>query len=226
MSPDGKWKLLHIGDVKLATPSNIGTPVAAMGTLGGPSGNLGQPAGQPSAFGGSPSTLGGTHAATGLRVHRSSAPWRAPPGGQPGTSTSPTGAFGSQTSTTGSSSSMVSSTNAIGGGVIIGVASLSEKEGLHVFNEKTHYNEWYFFYDPNADSAALIQRPLHRQDLCHRQPVSARPPALWASSSNPALSASLPHSASRRRSANPSAWASRLHPRSQTPRTIRRRTTR
>ena len=54
---------------------------------------------------------------------------------------------------------MTSSTNAIGGGVIIGVSSLSEKEGLHEFNEKTHYNEWYFFYDPTTDSGGLINGP-------------------------------------------------------------------
>jgi hypothetical protein len=54
---------------------------------------------------------------------------------------------------------MTSSTNAIGGGVIIGVSSLSEKEGLHVFNEKTHYNEWYFFFDPTTDQGGLINGP-------------------------------------------------------------------
>ena len=58
MSPDGKWRLLHVGDVKIGNTSNVGTPVSAMGTQGGAGGNLGQPAGQ-SAFGGSPGTLGG-----------------------------------------------------------------------------------------------------------------------------------------------------------------------
>ena len=75
-----------------------------------------------------------------------------------GATTSPTGGFGSQTSTTGSSS-MMSSTNAIGGGAIIGVSSLSEKEGLKEFNEKKHYNEWYFFFDPTTDRGALINGP-------------------------------------------------------------------
>ena len=169
MSPDGKWKLLHVGDVKIGATSNFGTPVSAMGTQGGAGGNLGQPAGQ-SAFGGSSGTLGGPGSSFGgaagglggaggtiggLGAMGGSSPSTA---GATGTQTSPGGAVGSQTSTTGSIS-MISSTNAIGGGVIIGVASRSEKEGLHEFNEKTHYNEWFFFYDPTMDRGGLITGP-------------------------------------------------------------------
>src|ERR1041384_2906677 len=62
MTADGKWKLLHVGDVKLGSTSNIGTPVSAMGTLGGPSGNLGTPAA--SAFG-SPSPQSSNQSAFG-----------------------------------------------------------------------------------------------------------------------------------------------------------------
>jgi type II secretory pathway pseudopilin PulG len=165
MSADGKWKLLHVGDVKTGNTSNVGTPVSAMGTQGGAGGNLGQPAGQ-SAFGGSPGTLGGAGSAFGggagglggtggtiggLGAMGGSSSSAAGAGTQGG-------AVGSQSSTTGSSS-MTSSTNAIGGGVIIGVSSLSEREGLHEFNEKTHYNEWYFFYDPTTDRGGLITGP-------------------------------------------------------------------
>jgi hypothetical protein len=50
-------------------------------------------------------------------------------------------------------------TPVFGGGTIIGVASVSEKEGLHEFNEKTHYNEWYFVYDPTTDRGGLINGP-------------------------------------------------------------------
>jgi type II secretory pathway pseudopilin PulG len=46
-----------------------------------------------------------------------------------------------------------------GGGPIIGVASTSEKQSLHVFNEKDHYNDWEFIYDPTTDRGALIQGP-------------------------------------------------------------------
>ncbi|MBZ5566911.1 MAG: hypothetical protein LAN64_03575 [Acidobacteriia bacterium] len=91
MSPDGKWRMLHVGDVQLGTTSNFGTPVSAMSSLGGTSPSAGQ--------------------------------------------------------------SVPSS------GVVIGVASLSEKQGLHQFNEKTHYNEWYFVYDPTLDRGGLINGP-------------------------------------------------------------------
>ena len=46
-----------------------------------------------------------------------------------------------------------------GGGAIIGVSSLSEKQGLRVFNNKTHYNEWYFIYDPSLDRGGLLEGP-------------------------------------------------------------------
>ena len=167
MSADGKWRLLHVGDVKLGTSSNVGTPVSAMGSQGG--GNLGQPAGQ-SAFGGTSGGLGGAGSSFGGAAGRLGGAGSAMGGlgAMGGSSTaaasatspqaSPGGAVGSQASTTGTSS-MTSSTNAIGGGVIIGVSSLSEREGMHEFNEKTHYNEWYFFYDPTADRGGLITGP-------------------------------------------------------------------
>lgn len=169
MSPDGKWRLLHVGDVKIGTTPNFGTPISAMGAQGGAGGNLGGPSGQ-SAFGRSPGTLGGPGGSFGgaaggpggaggtiggLGAMGGSSSSAA---GTTGTQASPGGAVGSQASTTGSSS-MISSTNVIGGGVIIGVSSLSEKEGLHEFNEKTHYNEWFFFYDPTTDRGGLITGP-------------------------------------------------------------------
>ena len=45
------------------------------------------------------------------------------------------------------------------GGFIIGVASVSEAEGIHAFDDKTHYNQWYFVYDPTTDRGALIKGP-------------------------------------------------------------------
>jgi type II secretory pathway pseudopilin PulG len=116
MSPDGKWRLLHVGDVQLSTTSNFGTPVSA----------LSSPVGTAASAGQSGLTMGGSPGFT------------AP--GKPGSSSS-------------------ASTLVLGGGVVIGVASLSEKEGLHVFNDKTHYNEWYFIYDPQLDRGGLINGP-------------------------------------------------------------------
>jgi len=46
-----------------------------------------------------------------------------------------------------------------GGGPIIGVTSTSEKKSLKAFNEKDHYNEWEFIYDPTMDRGGLITGP-------------------------------------------------------------------
>ncbi len=47
----------------------------------------------------------------------------------------------------------------LGGGPIIGVASTSDKESIRVFNNKNHYNQWLFIYDPTVDRGALITGP-------------------------------------------------------------------
>jgi type II secretory pathway pseudopilin PulG len=38
-----------------------------------------------------------------------------------------------------------------GGAGIIGVESVSPKPGILIWKKKTHFNEWEFWYDPNAD---------------------------------------------------------------------------
>lgn len=57
---------------------------------------------------------------------------------------------------------MFGSSNAgatFGGGPIIGVSSTSEKVSLKEFNNKNHYNQWEFIYDPTMDRGGLIQGP-------------------------------------------------------------------
>ena len=138
MSPDGKWNLLHVGDVKLGATSNIGSPVSAMAS---PTGALGP----------------GMTGAPGLSSTSQAAQATAAASGFIGSQPAPAGKpSGSQTSSSTASSFGAS---AVFGGAVIGVASSSEKEGLHEFNEKTHYNEWYFFYDPTADRGGLINGP-------------------------------------------------------------------
>jgi hypothetical protein len=34
---------------------------------------------------------------------------------------------------------------------VIGVESTSPKPGILIWKKKTHFNEWEFWYDPNAD---------------------------------------------------------------------------
>jgi len=49
-----------------------------------------------------------------------------------------------------------------GGIAIIGVASFSRSKSIRVFNNKDHYNQWQFVYDPSTDSGMMTSpnRPL------------------------------------------------------------------
>jgi type II secretory pathway pseudopilin PulG len=42
---------------------------------------------------------------------------------------------------------------------IFGVASFSKAHTIREFNHKSHYNDWYFFYDPNNDRGYEIKGP-------------------------------------------------------------------
>lgn len=73
------------------------------------------------------------------------------PFGQSGSTfgASGTSAFGNGP---GGTNSAFGSGQQIGGGAIIGVASTSTKESIREFNDKNHYNEWAFIYDPRLDT--------------------------------------------------------------------------
>lgn len=60
-------------------------------------------------------------------------------------STSPTGTAGNPLST----DQLTGKT--FGGGAIVGVSIPSQKESLKEFQQKDHYNEWQFVYDPTMD---------------------------------------------------------------------------
>jgi hypothetical protein len=75
------------------------------------------------------------------------------PGDTVGGSPSTSGVLG--TSTTGTNNTL----GAIGGGAIIGVASMSPKESLRIVAQKNHYKDWKFVYDPFFDRGGLINGP-------------------------------------------------------------------
>lgn len=133
MMPDGKWRLLHPGEVKLGRAPHVGTPVSAMA----------------SQFG----TGTGTSPGAAQQASSSNA-GQSPQGSAFGASGQSTGTPGS-----GSTSAFGRSSGPTIGGFIIGVASASEKEGIHEFNDKTAYKDWYFVYDPTVDRGGLINGP-------------------------------------------------------------------
>ncbi|HYU47213.1 MAG TPA: hypothetical protein VEK84_13670 [Terriglobales bacterium] len=48
----------------------------------------------------------------------------------------------------------------IGGGPMLGVASASTAQTIREFNNKNHYNDWLFVYDPASDRGGLLNAPL------------------------------------------------------------------
>jgi type II secretory pathway pseudopilin PulG len=47
----------------------------------------------------------------------------------------------------------------IGGGPVVGVASISKDKSIRSFNKKDHYKDWQFIYDPTTDRGGLITTP-------------------------------------------------------------------
>jgi type II secretory pathway pseudopilin PulG len=52
-----------------------------------------------------------------------------------------------------------SSGQTFGGGPIVGVVSPSKLESIREFNNKNHYNQWQFIYDPSTDRGGLLNTP-------------------------------------------------------------------
>jgi type II secretory pathway pseudopilin PulG len=77
--------------------------------------------------------------------------WMVGPPGNPGAGPSPTGGISGAVSAE-SISRPLSGSSTMGGGPIVGVSSTSTKEGLKEIDQKTHYNEWEFVYDPTLDT--------------------------------------------------------------------------
>jgi len=78
------------------------------------------------------------------------------------------------------------SNTVFGGGAIAGVVSTSEKETIHEFNKKHHYNEWQFIYDPTTDRGGLLTTPA-QPALAGAAPIGqpAMPGATGAPSTTP-----------------------------------------
>lgn len=131
MSPDGNWRIVNFGQVNFGQGGGLNI---ASGTQ--------QPQSAESLAGGGRGTAGATS----------------------DTASRTTGGTSSDTAgrTTGSSGSVFNSGlsgQTFGGGPMIGVASKSEKQGLHEFGGKKNYKDWLFVYDPMMDRGGLIRGP-------------------------------------------------------------------
>jgi hypothetical protein len=63
----------------------------------------------------------------------------------------------------------------MGGGAILGVASISEANGFHEYNEKKQYKQWLFVYDPNQDRGGLITGPYNPKAFVGQGPQGGTP---------------------------------------------------
>jgi type II secretory pathway pseudopilin PulG len=140
MSPDGQWKIVHLTDIKLPGVAGLAPATKNAGVSNQIQANAGdlssaatdeaaQKADSPNAGAGTGSTAGQTAAAT-------------PPG--------PADAAGNAGNGAGP---------VLGGGAMLGVVSKSEAEGIHSFNDKSKYNEWYFIYDPSQERGQQMLGP-------------------------------------------------------------------
>jgi type II secretory pathway pseudopilin PulG len=130
-----------------SSPFAPGAPPASAGQQG-----PGAAAMAPAAASGAPSAGAG---ATPQDTSQGAAPAQNPQGSSSGTSSSP-GSTGTGASASGGAQTQ---TQTFGGGGIIGVASTSPKKSFHVFNNKDHYKDWAFVYDPSSDRGNLITGP-------------------------------------------------------------------
>ena len=124
---EADWKMVHAGEAQI----NIPTPKPG---LSGPGGT------NPGLFGTNPP--GGTNPPPGANP---------PPSGRADLNQNTGGSTFGQPAQGGNLGSLTTSNigsgPTIGGGQIIGVASVSKKQSIKEFNDKDHYDEWYFVYD-------------------------------------------------------------------------------
>jgi len=125
MTGESDWKMVHVGEAEIKIPA------PNPGLSGGGGQNPG---------------LGGTPGAPGTNP-----PAGPPPTGQALTQNPATGQQPNQNGTTGQLGSLTTSGigngQTVGGGQIMGVASVSKHHSIKEFNDKDEYDQWYFVYD-------------------------------------------------------------------------------
>ena len=136
MSPDGEWRIIHLGEAKYF-PKGFGySNIPGASPIGG------APGGAPGGGMGSAILPGGVSGILG----GSTSPGTTGQSGQPNTSGM----------TPAEQISKPLGTGPVIGAPIIGVASLNKGVSIHEVNERSHYNEWEFFYDPRYDIATQM----------------------------------------------------------------------
>ncbi len=151
LAPDGSWRIIHFGEAKVV-PKQLQVAsgaTAGPGTAGlGPGGMMSAPVGGAFAMQQQQQQQPQAQAVdeNGNPIANPGGPG-SPQGQQPG------GAQGSETGNVGTpvSSKGTLGGKTFGGGAIVGVAPNSKEKSIKVINDKDHYNDWEFVYDPRLD---------------------------------------------------------------------------
>lgn len=136
MTGDSDWKMVHVGEAEIKIPApNPGL-----------SGGGGQNPGLSGGGGQNPGLGGGT-----VTPNTNQPGVVTPPPGIAQTLTGPTGQPQPQPSGTGQLGSLtttgIGNGQTVGGGQIMGVASVNKGHSIKEFNDKDEYDQWYFVYD-------------------------------------------------------------------------------
>jgi type II secretory pathway pseudopilin PulG len=196
LTKDGKWKLLHAGDIAAIT--GIAMPgMPGVRGLQGQGSATGLPAGSPG------TVLGGAAAQQGAQALQQQASTsvgdqssdtqtsplntaNTPAAGQAGAGQAAgqvgnTAGAQSQSGQTSGAPGQGGSSNSIfgnsgvggqtfGGGAIVGVASLSKDPTIRIYNKKQKYEEWVFIYSPMMDRVnVLLRGPFNGQTITNPQ---------------------------------------------------------
>jgi hypothetical protein len=156
MSKDGKWKLVHLTDLKLGAGSGLAATATSK-----PSSSA--DAFQPNAGDLSSAAIAAAAAADKAASAASQANSNGtgtPSGTQGGDAANGAGTTAGANPSAGTgNNNPASSSDVLGGGPILGVVSKSKVEGIHIFATKTKYNEWFFVYDPTQDKGQQLTGP-------------------------------------------------------------------
>ncbi len=130
-----EWRLIHLGQAK---------PKKRPAYLGPDPGSPIQGTGQ------QPQNIGTNVSGMNTGTNPGMSPATSPTGGTIGGTGSSPGVNPVSNPSSGSNSNMP------GGGPIVGVASTSTGKSIKLVDEKDHYNDWEFTYDPTLESRAAI----------------------------------------------------------------------
>jgi type II secretory pathway pseudopilin PulG len=152
------FKILRVGDAQLGSLQMLGQIAGPglQGQIGGP-GVPGAGVQPRSVFGSNPTQPTGQQTqVTNADTADAGGDSSNPASGQ----TNQNSPGSSSSSDSGNNSSSGGPPQTFGGGPMVGVVSTSKAKTIREFNNKNHYKDWLFIYDPNSDRGGILNTPV------------------------------------------------------------------